>query len=100
MNPFAFEWLVPSQADRLTHVTLLDRARPAPFSVAVGHGPDKAQALLCLWVTLKDDDAPVEAIDYVAAEYARRTGMVPKESPSDPGSARPTKRGLKKSVRR
>jgi hypothetical protein len=74
MGRFAVEWLVPVQPDRLIHVMLLDRERPAPFVFAVGHGADKVQALLNLWGTLKQHDAVEEAIDYVAAEYARRTG--------------------------
>ena len=46
MSRFALQWLIPCQADRLTHVMLLDRERPAPYVVAVGHGADKLQALL------------------------------------------------------
>jgi hypothetical protein len=76
MSRFAVEWLVPGQPDRLTHVMLLDRERPAPYVFAVGHGVDKVQALLNLWGTLKESDA-VAAIDYVAAEYARRAGTPP-----------------------
>ena len=53
---------------------LLDRERPAPVS-AVGHGPDKVHTLRNLWRTLKDSDAVPEAINYVAAEYTRRTGQ-------------------------
>jgi hypothetical protein len=44
---------------------------------AVGHGPDKAHALLKLWRTLRESDAAAEAIDYVAVEYRRRTGQSP-----------------------
>ena len=40
MSRFAVEWLVPGQPDRLTHVMLLDRERPAPYVVAVGYGSD------------------------------------------------------------
>ena len=72
MSRFALQWLVPGQPDRLTHVMLLDRERPAPFVLAVGHGPDKVHALRNLWGTLKDSDAVAEAIDYVAAESTRR----------------------------
>ena len=80
MRRFAVEWLVPGQPDRLTHVTLLDRERPAPYVVAAGHGADKVHALLNLWETLKESDAVPEAIDYVAAEYTRRTGKAPENS--------------------
>ena len=80
MSRFAIEWLVPVQGDRLTHVMLLDRERPAPFVFAVGHGADKVQALLNLLRTLKQNGAVAEAIDYVAAEYTRRTGQRPEES--------------------
>jgi hypothetical protein len=79
MSRFAVEWLVPGQPDRLTHVTLLDRRRPAPYLLAVGQGADKLHALLNLWGTLKQNDAVTEAIDYVAAEYRRRTGTPPEE---------------------
>ena len=64
---------MPGQPDRLTHVTLLDRERPAPYVLAVGHGADRVHALLNLWQTLKESNAVVEAIDYVGAEYKRRT---------------------------
>ena len=74
MSRFAVEWIVPGEAERFTHVMLLDRERPAPFLLAVGHGTDKVHALLNLWGTLNDDDAAAEAIDYVAAAYTRRTG--------------------------
>lgn len=77
---FAVEWLVPGRPDRLTHVTLLDRERPAPYVLAVGHGADKVRALLNLWQTLKESDAVAEAIDYVAVEYTRRTGKAPGNS--------------------
>jgi hypothetical protein len=49
---------------------LLDRERPAPFVLAVGHGPDKVRALRNLWGTLKDSDAVPEAIDYIAESKA------------------------------
>ena len=77
MSRFAVEWLVPGQPDRLTHVMLLDSERPAPYVLAAGHGADKVHALLNLWGTLKQIDAVAEAIDYVAAEYTRRTGKAP-----------------------
>jgi hypothetical protein len=77
---FAVEWLVPVQPDRLTHVTLLDKERPAPFVFAAGHGADKMHALLNLWEWLKQNGAVAEAIDYVATEYTRRTGRPPGES--------------------
>jgi hypothetical protein len=80
MSRFAVEWLVPAQPDRLIHVMLLDRERPAPYVFAAGHGADKVHALLNLWATLKQSDAVTEAIDYVAAEYTRRAGMAPGES--------------------
>ena len=80
MSRFAVEWLVPSQPDRLTHVMLLDRERPAPYVLAVGHGADKLQALLNLWGTLQESDAVAEAIDYVAVEYTRRAGKAPGKS--------------------
>jgi hypothetical protein len=77
MSRFALEWLVPGQPDRLTHVMLLDRERPAPFVVAVGYGADKAHALLSLWRTVNKDAESAEVIECVAAEYTRRTGKVP-----------------------
>ena len=77
MDRFALEWLVPGEPDRLTHVKLLDRERPAPFLLAAGHGADKKQALLNLWGTLKASDAVAEAIEYVAVEYTRRSGRHP-----------------------
>ena len=80
MNRFALQWLVPGQPDRLTHVMLLDRERPAPFVVAVGYGADKAHALLSLWRTLTKDAESAEAIEYVAVEYTRRTGKAPGRS--------------------
>jgi hypothetical protein len=92
MARFAVEWLVPNQPDRLTHVMLLDRERPAPYVLAVGHGTDKAHALRNLWGTLTKDEAETEAIDYVAAEYRRtearlanfvRPAILPEPCPSD-----------------
>jgi hypothetical protein len=80
MSRFAVEWLVPVQADRLIHVMLLDRDRPAPYVCAVGHGADRVHALLNLWASLKQTDAVAEAMDYVGAEYRRRTGSAPGES--------------------
>jgi hypothetical protein len=80
MSRFAVEWLVPGEPDRLTHVMLLDKERPAPYTLAVGHGPDKVHALLNLWRTLVESDAVAEAIDYVAVEYTRRTGKAPGDS--------------------
>jgi hypothetical protein len=80
MSRFALEWLVPGQGDRLTHVMLLDRERPAPFVVAVGYGADRAHALLTLWRTLIDDVESAEAIEYVAVEFTRRTGKAPGRS--------------------
>jgi hypothetical protein len=80
MSRFAVEWLVPTEAARLTHVMLLDKDRPAPHTLAVGHGQDKERALLNLWRTLVDSGATPEAIDYVALELRRRTGR----SPDDP----------------
>jgi len=77
MNRFALQWLVPGHPDRLTHVMLLDRERPAPFVLAVGHGADKVHALLSLWGTLTKEAESGEAIAYVAVEYTRRTGKVP-----------------------
>ena len=68
MSRFAVEWLVPNGPDRLTHVMLLDRERPAPYTVAVGNGADKMHALLNLWETLIESNAAAEAIHYVAAE--------------------------------
>ena len=67
----------------MIHVMLLDRERPAPLVFAVGHGADKVQALLNLWRTLKQNGAVAEAIDYVAAEYTRRTGQPPENRPPD-----------------
>ena len=80
MNRFALQWLLPDQCDRLTHVILLDRERPAPCVLAVGRGVDNADALLNLWGTLNKKDAVSEAIDYVTVEYTRRTGKPPGES--------------------
>ncbi len=59
---------------------LLDRERPAPYVLAVGHGADKLRALLNLWSTLKESAATAEAIDYVAVEYTRRSGPAPETS--------------------
>jgi hypothetical protein len=80
MNRFALQWLLPDQCERLTHVILLDRKRPAPCVSAVGRGVDNADALLNLWGTLNKKDAVSEAIDYVTVEYTRRTGKAPGES--------------------
>jgi hypothetical protein len=77
MSRFAVEWLVPVEPNRLTHVMLLDKERPAPYLLAVGHGPDKVHALLNLWGTLVESTAVAEAIEYVAVEYTRRTGKTP-----------------------
>jgi hypothetical protein len=77
MSRFALQWLVPRQSERLTHVMLLDRERPAPYTLCAGHGADKAHALLNLWRTLKESDAIAEAVDYVAVEYTHRTGQAP-----------------------
>ena len=59
---------------------LLDRERPAPYVVAVGHGVDKLRALRNLWSTLEESAAPAEAIDYVAVEYTRRSKPAPATS--------------------
>ena len=83
MSRFALEWLMPGEADRLTHVMLLDRERPAPYLLAVGHGTDKVHALLNLWGALKKDTAETEAIAFVAAEYRRRTGLFRKRRRPD-----------------
>jgi phosphoenolpyruvate carboxylase len=80
MSRFALQWLVPREPDRLTHVMLLDRERPAPYALAVGHGADNAQALLNLWQTLVETEALPQAIDYVAAAYTHRTGKPPAKS--------------------
>ena len=80
MSQFAVEWLIPADAARLTHVMLLDKERPAPYTLAVGHGEDKVRALLNLWRTLMASGAAPEAVDYVAVEFRRRTGR----SASDP----------------
>ena len=79
-HAFALQWLVPGEPERLTHVMLLDRALPAPFVFEVGHGADKAHALLNLRGTLKKGDTVAEAIDYVAVQYTRRTGTAPGSS--------------------
>jgi hypothetical protein len=80
MGRFALQWLVPRELDRQTHVMLLDRERPAPSVLAVGHGADKVQALLCLWRALIKDAESAEAIAYVADEYTCRAGTVPTTS--------------------
>ena len=72
MSRFAVEWLLPREPDRLTHVMLLDKERPAPFVFAAGHGVDKMHALLNLWEGLQQNGAVAEAIDYVATESRRR----------------------------
>jgi hypothetical protein len=77
MKRFAFKWLVPREPGLMTHVMLLDSERPAPHSLAVGHGADEAQALLHLWTMLIDHHEPAEAIEYVAVAYERRTGKAP-----------------------
>jgi hypothetical protein len=79
MTRFALQWLLPDQCERLTHVILLDRERPAPYVLAVGHGVDNAKALLNLWRTLNKKGAVSEAIDYVTVEYTRRTDKAPGE---------------------
>jgi hypothetical protein len=83
MSRFALEWLVPGRPDRLTHVMLLDRERPAPFVVAVGYGADRVHALLSLWRTLINDDESAEAIEYVADECAHRAGTLPHHRDED-----------------
>lgn len=80
MSRFALQWLVPGQPDRLTHVMLLDRERPAPYALGVGHGADKVHALLSLWRTLVESDAAGEAVEFAAAEYTRRSGTPPSAS--------------------
>ncbi len=95
MRRFAVEWLVPGQPERLTHVMLLDRERPAPYTLAVGYGSDKVHALLTLWQALDESDAAAEALDYVAAEYERRTGMVPEKAAARPHLTRPHLKGRK-----
>jgi hypothetical protein len=80
MARFALQWLVPGESDRLTHVMLLDRERPAPYVSAVGHGADKVHALLNLWRTLIENHALPEAIDHVAVAYTSRTGRAPGKS--------------------
>jgi hypothetical protein len=81
MIRFAVEWFVPAEPDRLTHVLLLDKERPAPYTLAVGHGKDKVNALLSLWKTLLESDVVPEAIDFVAVEYKRHTGKEPVTAP-------------------
>ena len=80
MRRYALQWLVPRERDRQTHVMLLDKERPAPSVVAVGHGADKVQALLSLWRALIKDAESAAAIAYVADEYTRRAGTVPTTS--------------------
>jgi hypothetical protein len=77
MSRYALQWLVPREPDRQTHVMLLDRERPAPSVLAVGHGADKVHALLSLWRARIEDAESAEAIDYVADEYTRRAGTAP-----------------------
>ena len=74
MSRFAFQWLVPAQAERLIHVMLLDTDRPAPYVVAAGHGADRHQALRSLCSTLIELGEVPEAIDFVVTEYTRRAG--------------------------
>ena len=74
MSRYALQWLVPREPDRQTHAMLLDRERPAPSVLAVGHGVDKVHALRSLWQALIKDGESAEAIDYVAGEYTRRAG--------------------------
>lgn len=80
MSRFALQWLLPDQCDRLTHVMLLDRERPAPYLLAVSHGIDREDSLQTLLGTLIENDAVAEAIDFVTLEYTRRTGKAPGES--------------------
>ena len=80
MNRFALQWLLPDQCERLTHVILLDRERPAPYVLAVGRGVDNADALFNLWGTLNKKNAVSEAIDYVTVQYTHRTGKPPGQS--------------------
>jgi hypothetical protein len=80
MNRFALQWLVPVEADRYTHVMLLDKDRPAPYVSDAGHGVGRTDALLNLWETLVASAAATDVIDYVTVEYTRRTGEAPKKS--------------------
>ena len=80
MNKFALQWLIPVHADRFTHVMLLNKDRPAPYVSDAGHGVDRARALLSLWETLVEAEAAGETIEFVAVEYLRRTGEIPKKS--------------------
>ena len=66
---------MPADSDRQTHVMLLDRERPAPYVFAAGHGADKAYALLNLLTALEETEAIPEAIEFIAAEYRRRTDL-------------------------
>jgi hypothetical protein len=77
MNRYALQWLVPREPDRHTHVMLLDRQRPAPSVLAVGHGANKEHALLGLWQALIEDGGSAQAVDYVADQYRRHGGMAP-----------------------
>lgn len=80
---FELEWVwLPLELGLMTHVTLIDEERTAPFPLAVGvmavgHGADEADTLLDLWTTLMKRDEPSEAIEFVAAAYRRRTGREP-----------------------
>jgi hypothetical protein len=80
MSRFALQWLLPAEGERLTHVMLLDKDRPAPYVVAAGHGADKVEALLNLRVTLIESHALPQAIDYVTVAYTRRTGKAPEKA--------------------
>jgi hypothetical protein len=77
MSRFAVEWLVPTAPDRLTHVMLLGKERPAPYTLGGGHGEDRMHALLSLWEMLLQVDAAPEVIDYVAVE----TDVAPADHP-------------------
>ena len=77
MSRFTLQWLMPADTERLTHVMLLDKDRPAPYVVAAGHGAGKVEALLNLRTTLIEDHALPEAIDFVAVAYTRRSGKAP-----------------------
>jgi hypothetical protein len=79
---FELEWVLPLEPGLLTHVTLFDEERTAPFPLAVGvmtvgHGADEADTLLDLWTRLVRRGEPSEAIAFVAAAYRRRTGREP-----------------------
>ena len=74
---FELEWLMPLEPGLLTHVTLFDLECLPPHALAAGEGGDEADALLDLWIALRDRNDSADAVAYVAEAYSRRTRRKP-----------------------